>query len=317
MGELDYVVEPEVECLDNDPNDAAFIWVTITIGGCDVVEEYIACKIFPLAASFGFESVPLGMTPMSKVETPLPLFAVGTIAVEHTDHFLAEVETETEKVLGSFRPREYNALRVANIPNGNCMNHVLKQMGVPYFPRPKLGSAASQSVNKKRKVEVAKKMAAKKVKAGMGWASSSRVVLPLPKAGPAKKVGVLKISWPKAKLGLRGTSAIEFALVKPVGVSKKFHLLDVAASFHAHVTGAAMTCAAQVPAFNNLGDDSSPDVHEAPSLGNTMEKPVSPPPLVSGEFLLFNFVIFTVGPDDFILQTLPDLCPCQICHWRT
>jgi hypothetical protein len=32
MGKLDYVVEPEVECLDNDPNDAAFIWATITIG---------------------------------------------------------------------------------------------------------------------------------------------------------------------------------------------------------------------------------------------------------------------------------------------
>jgi hypothetical protein len=26
MGELDYAVEPEVECPNNDPNDVAFVW---------------------------------------------------------------------------------------------------------------------------------------------------------------------------------------------------------------------------------------------------------------------------------------------------
>jgi hypothetical protein len=130
MGELDYAIEPEVECSDNDPNDAAFIRATVTIGGCDAVEEYTTCKIFPLAASFGFESVPLGTTPVSRVETPFPLFVVGTIAAEYTDHFLAEVETETEKVLGSFRPREYDALRLANIPIGDHLNRIFEQMGV-------------------------------------------------------------------------------------------------------------------------------------------------------------------------------------------
>jgi hypothetical protein len=61
MSMLDYAVEPEVECLDNDPNDTAFIQASTTI------EEYLACKMYPLAASFGFESVPLGMTPLLKV----------------------------------------------------------------------------------------------------------------------------------------------------------------------------------------------------------------------------------------------------------
>jgi hypothetical protein len=115
MSELYYTVEPEVECPNNNPNNAAFIRATTTIGGCDAVEEYVACKIYPLAASFGFESVPLGMTPVLKVETPLPLFIVGTIVVEHVDQFLVKVETEARRVLGSFRPREYDALRVTNI----------------------------------------------------------------------------------------------------------------------------------------------------------------------------------------------------------
>jgi hypothetical protein len=136
MGELDYTIEPEVECPDNDPNDAAFIQTTVTIRGRDAVEEYMAWKIFPLAASFGFESVPLGMPAISRVETPLPLFAMGTIAAEHADHFLAEVEMETKKVMGSFRPREYDALRLMNIPNGDRLNRIFKQMGISYSPLP-------------------------------------------------------------------------------------------------------------------------------------------------------------------------------------
>jgi hypothetical protein len=67
---------------------------------------------------FRFGKVPVGMTPMSKVETPLPLFTMGTIAVEHASRVLAEVQTEAERVLGSFGPRECDAIVVANILNG-------------------------------------------------------------------------------------------------------------------------------------------------------------------------------------------------------
>jgi hypothetical protein len=110
------------------------------------------------------------------------------------------------------------------------------------------------------------------------------VVPPPPKAGPTKKVGALKISHPKARPGPQGTTAIELALVKPLRVSKKIHMLDVAALSQARATGTMTTCAARVPAFDNLGDDSSLDVHEAPSSKTTMEKHASPPPLASSEF---------------------------------
>jgi uncharacterized coiled-coil protein SlyX len=60
-----------------------------------------------------------------------------------------------------------------------------------------------------------------------------------------------------------------------------------------------------VPAFDNLGDDSLLDVHEAPSLGRTMEKPVSPPPSMSVEFLHFGVTIFTMGSDDFFCRSYP------------
>jgi hypothetical protein len=113
MRKLDYAVEPKVECPDNNPNDAAFVWAIATISDHDDVKEYVVCKTYPLAAGFGFESVPLGTTLVSRVETPLPLFVVGNVAVEHTDRVLPEIETEAEKVLGSFRPKEHDALRLA------------------------------------------------------------------------------------------------------------------------------------------------------------------------------------------------------------
>jgi hypothetical protein len=149
MSELDYIIELEVECLDNDPNDAAFVRATATIGGCDAVEEYVACKMYLLAASFGFEGLPLEMTPMSKVEAPLPLFAVGNVAAEYAARVLVEVETEAEKVLGSFGPKGYDVLYMVNIPKGSRLKRVLEQIGVPYTPRPLPGSETSQIAIKK------------------------------------------------------------------------------------------------------------------------------------------------------------------------
>jgi hypothetical protein len=67
-------------------------------------------------------------------------------------------------------------------------------------------------------------------------------VPPPPKSCPARKIGVLKKAHPKVKPGPRGTSEIELAFTKPVGVSKMFHLLDATGSSHGpHATGVAAT----------------------------------------------------------------------------
>jgi hypothetical protein len=120
--ELDYAIEPEVECPDNDTIDTTFVRATATIGGRDAIVENVACKVYPLAAGFSFDIVTLGMTPVSKVETSLPLFVGKNVAAKHTNHVLSEIEMEAERVLGSFRPKEYDALRTANIPNGGRLN---------------------------------------------------------------------------------------------------------------------------------------------------------------------------------------------------
>jgi hypothetical protein len=130
MSMLDYTIETEVEFLDSDPSDAAFIQVTTTIRGHDSIEELVACKMYPLTSSFGFRGVTIGTTPMLNTRTPLPLFPEANISAENVAHVLTEIEMEAERILGSFGPKEHDALNTAKIMNGGCVNRVLEQMGV-------------------------------------------------------------------------------------------------------------------------------------------------------------------------------------------
>jgi hypothetical protein len=139
---------------------------------------------------------------------------------------------------------------------------------------------------------VSKKPTVKRVKSGLSRAAPSKMEPPPSKAGPAKKISILKIAQVKAKPRPQGTSEIELALVRHVGISKKFCLLDVAASSQGlHAEGITITYAARVPAFNNLGDDSTRDVRKTPSPVRTVERHASPPPSVSGKFLHFSFTL--------------------------
>jgi hypothetical protein len=69
--------------------------------------------------------------------------------VEVASHVLAEVETEAVRFLGSFIPREYDAVMAVKLLNGGHLNCVLEQMGVAYGPRLLPGSDASQAARDK------------------------------------------------------------------------------------------------------------------------------------------------------------------------
>jgi hypothetical protein len=80
---------------------------------------------------------------------------------------------------------------------------------------------------------------------------------------------------------------IELALAKPVGISKKNCLLDVAVVSHGLCgVDATMTHTARVLTFDNPDDDSSPDVRKTPSPKKAGEKRTSPPPSMSGYFCM-------------------------------
>jgi hypothetical protein len=65
MTGLDLVTELTFECPENDASDAAFVKATRFIGGRDAIEEYMACRFFPLSTNFGFGEVIDGETPVS------------------------------------------------------------------------------------------------------------------------------------------------------------------------------------------------------------------------------------------------------------
>jgi hypothetical protein len=149
MSALDYVVEPKLDCPNDDANDVAFIRATNTIGSREVVEEFVACKMYPLASSFGFKGVTLGTTPVSKVRTPLPVFLMEMVFVENASRVLVEVEMEAERILDFFGPKEYDALSMTRLLNGGRLNRIFERMGLAYALRALPDSEASQAARDK------------------------------------------------------------------------------------------------------------------------------------------------------------------------
>jgi hypothetical protein len=137
MSALVYEVEPTVDYPDTDVNDAAFVRARTMIGGRTTVEEFLACGMYHSSVGFGFMNVIDGTTVMSKVEVPLPVFLVSKVNVvdgTSADRFLVKVETNAERILGSYKPMEHDACMATNVPNGSRLIRVFEQMGVPCAP---------------------------------------------------------------------------------------------------------------------------------------------------------------------------------------
>jgi hypothetical protein len=91
-----------------------------------MVEEFMASEMYPLASSFSFRDVCIGMTAVSKVETPLLVFPVEPVSAKDMGHFLAKVEMDIERILGSFGTKEYDAIVTGKLLNGGHLNHVFE-----------------------------------------------------------------------------------------------------------------------------------------------------------------------------------------------
>jgi hypothetical protein len=207
------------------------------------------------------------------------VFLVEAISVENASRVLVKVETEAERILGSFGLKEHDAHITVKLPNGDRLYHVFEQMGLTYASRPLPEMEASQAMREKWKAEVSWKPAVKRVKTSLNWASPS-------KTAPPRMTNIVNVMWVKAKPEPQVVSEIELALAKPVGVSKNFWLLDVPAPSRGHhPKGRSVTHAAErvvcVVAFDNRGEDSSPDVRQTPSPKKAEAKRLATP-LTSG-----------------------------------
>jgi hypothetical protein len=121
MVALDFATEPLFECVDDDAGDVAFVKATRSIGGRDAIEEYMACRLFPLVASFGLGEIADGETPVSKILLPLSEFPVARLPDETNDHFCTWVELAVENVVGRYARGEHDAC-IATLPNEGRLN---------------------------------------------------------------------------------------------------------------------------------------------------------------------------------------------------
>jgi hypothetical protein len=106
----------------------AFIKATGAIGGCDGVEAYLACGLYPLSANFGLGDITDGRTPVSKLKILLPKFRVVRSDEEGDIKFLTRVELEVENVVGSYSCPKPGAC-IKSLPNGGWLNRVFELPG--------------------------------------------------------------------------------------------------------------------------------------------------------------------------------------------
>jgi hypothetical protein len=73
------------------------------------VEEFLSCRVWPLAADVSFKHEKVGLTPISKPKVPLSRFPLSHEDGEDDTRFLVRVEQEARNIVGSYRPAEHDA----------------------------------------------------------------------------------------------------------------------------------------------------------------------------------------------------------------
>jgi hypothetical protein len=112
-------------------NVAAFIKAASIIEGHDIVEEFLACNIWPLSESCEFE-VERKETPLSKVMMPMPN-VTPTIGKQKSEAaFKAWIVATANLLVGNYCMMELNSCM--GLRHG-LLNHVFELAGVLCQPR--------------------------------------------------------------------------------------------------------------------------------------------------------------------------------------
>jgi hypothetical protein len=107
MTPLDYLSDVPFECDPEDVNVAAFTHVISIIGGCDVVEECLACVIGPLNEKCEFE-VETKETPLLKVVVPRPKVTPVIGTKESEASFKMRIMNAANLLVGNYNVAGHN-----------------------------------------------------------------------------------------------------------------------------------------------------------------------------------------------------------------
>jgi hypothetical protein len=123
-------------CVESDVNAESFELATGTIGGRDAVEEYLACSLWPLSATWDLDEVKKAEAPLSKVTVPLPKVLAAKGSQESDRDFVTRIATAAYRLVGNYSAMAHR-ICLGQIHNGR-LNRVFEVAGVKYLPRPEL-----------------------------------------------------------------------------------------------------------------------------------------------------------------------------------
>jgi hypothetical protein len=189
-------------------------------------EEFMACGLYPLLASFGLGEVVDRETPVSKLCLLLPKFPIVRLPDETNDHFYARVELAMENVIRGYAHEEHDVC----VTSGGRVNRVFEQAGVAHAPHSEPGFEVSKEAARKRRDDVG---------AGPG--------------GKRVKVSSLKAATPKASVVLKSTDAASSKVAPSKTISSRAILMkaDAAPKIGAPTkAGAPMRAAVQKSTVN-------------------------------------------------------------------
>jgi hypothetical protein len=86
-------------CLEDDPNDWAFVHATTTIGGRNTVEEFMASGMWPLSIDSDLGKVVEAEVLLSKIVVPLPKFVVAKPDDEGDEQFVMWIAARADKLV--------------------------------------------------------------------------------------------------------------------------------------------------------------------------------------------------------------------------
>jgi hypothetical protein len=132
MTELSYLTEVPSSYGSDDADFVAFVEATSLIGGHNVVEEFLACGLWPLGELFGFR-VETKESPLSKVMVLMPLITVTIMEWESEAKFVAHVENAANLLVGNYNIVEHKAYQGLRYSR---LNHIFELARVLCQPRP-------------------------------------------------------------------------------------------------------------------------------------------------------------------------------------
>jgi hypothetical protein len=183
MSKLEFMMQPSYQCPNDEAGDVAFIKATRAIRGRDAVEEFMACELFPLSASFELGEISEGETPVLKLTVPLPEFPIARRPGEKIDVFWPRVEISAVNIVSRYTHGEHKVC-IETLPNRGRVNRVFMEAVVPYEPHLEPGSEACEEAAKKRKNDLGTGPSAKCMKV------SGRKAMPVKASMAPKGAGV-------------------------------------------------------------------------------------------------------------------------------